>query len=284
MIFEKASAKINLTLDILHKRDDGYHEVEMVMTMIDLYDRLTFERLNENKIVIESESRYVPDDRRNLAYQAAELFKKKTNITDGVRIIIDKNIPVAAGLAGGSSDAAATIRGMNRLFNQRLTSKEMEQIGEEIGSDVPFCIKGGTQLARGRGEKLQEIPPLPSCYVVLAKPNIGVSTKEVYSRVNLNELKHPKTNSLLSALKEENFNQVCKYLENVLEPITIDMHKEIAHIKERMVKSDAEGVLMSGSGPTVFALTVQETKAERIYNSLRGFCSEVYVVRSLGSS
>ncbi|GAA0467264.1 4-(cytidine 5'-diphospho)-2-C-methyl-D-erythritol kinase [Alkalibacillus silvisoli] len=281
MIYEKAPAKINLTLDVLYKRDDGYHEVEMVMTTVDLSDRLGFECLNVNKVVIDSENRFVPDDHRNLAYQAAQVFKEYCGIKSGVKIEIDKNIPVAAGLAGGSSDAAATIRGLNRLFTTNLTNREMEKMAEQIGSDVPFCIQGGTQLATGRGEVLDPLPPLPPCYVVLAKPNIGVSTKEVYDRVNFERMKHPHTKKVIKALNNQDFSSVCDRLENVLEPITVSMHKEIPQIKEQMVNAEADGVLMSGSGPTVYALVKQESKADRIYNSLKGFCQEVYIVHSL---
>ncbi|WP_167263047.1 4-(cytidine 5'-diphospho)-2-C-methyl-D-erythritol kinase [Alkalibacillus almallahensis] len=281
MVFEKAPAKINLTLDVLHKRDDGYHEVEMIMTTVDLFDRLSFEKLDNDQIQIESENRFVPDNEQNLAYQAANIFKQQFSIKQGVRIEIDKQIPVAAGLAGGSSDAAATIRGLNRLFDTRLSNQEMEQLAERIGSDVPFCVQGGTQLARGRGEVLKPVTPLPPCYVVIAKPTVGVSTKEIYKRVNLNEMTHPDTLAMIHALDEQDFGKVCAELNNVLEPITVEMHSTIAQIKERMQKAGAPGVLMSGSGPTVYALVQQEAKADRIYNSLKGFCQEVYTVHAL---
>ncbi|MET3683766.1 4-diphosphocytidyl-2-C-methyl-D-erythritol kinase [Alkalibacillus flavidus] len=284
MLFEKAPAKINLTLDVLHKRDDGYHEVNMIMTTVDLYDRMSFEVLDHDEIVVESENRFVPDNEHNLAYQAAQLFKRKQGITQGVKIGIDKQIPVAAGLAGGSSDAAATLRGLNRLFETNLTYEQLEALAEEIGSDVPFCIKGGTQLAQGRGEKLTSISQLPPCYVVIAKPNIGVSTKDVYKQVDVAQMNHPDTQAMIEALDAQDFDGVCNQLNNVLEPITVNMHEEIAQIKERMEKAGAPGVLMSGSGPTVYTLVQQEAKAERIYNSLKGFCHDVYVVHALRSS
>ncbi len=192
MIYEKAPAKINLTLDVLHKRDDGYHEVEMIMTTIDLADRLSFEKIDSNKVEIASENRFVPNDQRNLAYQAATLLKERFNIKQGIRIHLDKNIPVAAGLAGGSSDAAATLRGVNRLYDLRLTNQELQEIGAEIGSDVPFCVMGGTALAKGRGERLTALPSPPACWVVLAKPNIGVSTKDIYEKVDFTNITHPK--------------------------------------------------------------------------------------------
>ncbi|PKR77497.1 4-(cytidine 5'-diphospho)-2-C-methyl-D-erythritol kinase [Halalkalibacillus sediminis] len=281
MIYEKAPAKINLTLDILHKRTDGYHEVEMIMTTIDLSDRLSFEKRGDQKILIESDNRFVPNDKRNLVYQAADLMIRKYELSQGVTIHMDKNIPVAAGLAGGSSDAAATLRGVNRLFELGLTSGELQELGATLGSDVPFCVTGGTALATGRGEKLKPLPALPPCWVVLGKPSVGVSTKEVYGKVNFEQMKHPQTEEAIHALEQQDFYEVCDHLENVLEPITVRMHGEISRIKSRMEQAGGDGVLMSGSGPTVFALSAHQSRAEGIYNSLKGFCSEVYIVRNL---
>lgn len=176
MIFEKAPAKINLTLDVLYKRDDGYHEIEMIMTSIDLADRLTFEKTNDPSITIVSEKRYVPNDQRNLAYQGVALMREKFGIQSGVKITIDKQIPVAAGLAGGSSDAAAALRGMNRLFNLGQSTEQLQKIGEEIGSDVPFCVSGKTAIARGRGEKLSTLPSPPAL--------LGCARKTKYRRID----------------------------------------------------------------------------------------------------
>jgi len=281
VIFEKATAKINLSLDVLHKRDDGYHEVEMVLTTIDLSDRLKFEKANHNGIAMVSQSRYVPNDNRNLAYQAAELFKKRFNTETGVNIHIEKHIPIAAGLAGGSSDAAATLRGLNRLFDIHAPLNVLQEIGEEIGSDVPFCIQGGTALGKGRGEILKPLPSPPPCWVILAKPAIGVSTQSVYSQLNLDDIAHPNTSKVIESLEKQDLNQLIDHLGNVLEPVTITMHKEVARIKEIMTRAGAKGAMMSGSGPTVFALVKQESKAERIYNSLKGYCKDVYKVRIL---
>ncbi len=281
MIFEKAPAKINLTLDVLHKRDDGYHEIEMIMTSIDLADRLTFEKTDNQGITIVSEKRYVPNDQRNLAYQGVALMREKFGIQSGVKITIDKQIPVAAGLAGGSSDAAASLRGVNRLFNLGQTTEQLQKIGEEIGSDVPFCVSGKTAIARGRGEKLSTLPSPPPCWVVLAKPSIGVSTKDVYGNVNIDQIEHPDTESMANALRNKDFHSLCNHLGNVLEPITVAMHQEVDQIKTFMQKQGLEGVLMSGSGPTVYGLTEHLSKAERTVNGLRGFCQEVYLVRAL---
>jgi 4-diphosphocytidyl-2-C-methyl-D-erythritol kinase len=281
-IFEKAPAKINLSLDILHKREDGYHEVEMIMTMVDLADRLEFTPLHRDTIIITSQVGFIPLDDKNLAVQAARLIKERCGIDRGVHIHLDKHIPVAAGLAGGSTDAAATFRGLNRMWDLRLTDADMQKLGEEIGSDVPFCVAGGTAIATGRGEKLQPIESPPQCWVILAKPPIHVSTSDVYGKVQASNIKnHPDSKALLSAINDQDFHRVCSSIGNVLEEITLELYPEVKRIKECMVKLGAEGVLMSGSGPTVFGLVSKHSRVHRIYNGLRGFCKEVYVVRSL---
>ena len=281
-IYEKAPAKINLLLDVLYKRPDGYHEVEMVMTMIDLADFLEFEPLPRDTIVISSQVGHIPLDEKNLAFQAAKLLKERYNVKTGVHIHIDKRIPVAAGLAGGSSDAAATLRGLNRLWNLGIPTEELKALAAELGSDVPFCVAGGTAIARGRGERLEPIEPPPPCWVVLAKPPIHVSTQDVYGRLNVNEIaEHPSLSDMRGAIREGDFRGICGALGNVLEKVTSKMHPEVGRIKESMLKLGAEGVLMSGSGPTVFGLTQKEAKALKIRNGLRGFCKDVYAVRLL---
>lgn len=281
-IFEKAPAKINLLLDVLRKRDDGYHEVEMVMTMVDLADRLELQELPEDRIVLASQSGLIPLDEKNLAFQAARLLKEKYAVNRGVYMQLEKRIPVAAGLAGGSSDAAAALRGLNRLWGLGLSVDELEALGAELGSDVPFCIRGGTAVARGRGERLESIPPPPSCWVILAKPSINVSTADVYGKLKPAELQtHPSLDNMLKAIRENSFPGVCQALGNVLETVTLERYPEVRQIKSCMQKMGAEGVLMSGSGPTVFGLVSKESKVFRIYNGLRGFCKEVFVVRML---
>lgn len=279
MLYEKAPAKINLSLDILGKRADGFHEVEMVMTTIDLADRLAFTKLPVNKIVIETSSQIVPTDSKNLAYQAAALLRQKFGITDGVKISIEKKIPVAAGLAGGSADAAATLRGLNRLFHLGLSLEELAQLGASLGSDIPFCVYGGTALATGRGEIIQEIPNPPNCWVVLAKPHLPVSTATVYKHVKLNRLVHPPTAQMLEGIQQENLDIIFSSLGNVLEASTFELYPEVKRLKEKVIQFGSAATLMSGSGPTVFTLLKNEKKAIRIYNSLRGFCPEVYCVR-----
>ncbi len=281
-IYEKAPAKINLMLDVLHKRPDGYHEVEMVMTMVDLADRLEMVELPRDTIIISSQAGYIPLDEKNLAFQAARLIKDRYDVKKGVHIHLDKKIPVAAGLAGGSSDAAATLRGLNRLWGLHIPIQELQQLGAELGSDVPFCVTGGTALATGRGELLTPIDNPPQCWVVLAKPPINVSTADVYTRLKSSQItKHPSSSNMIAAIQAGNFHEVCGQMGNVLEDVTLKLHPEVQHLKEAMMRLGADGTLMSGSGPTVFGLVSKESKVPRIYNGLRGFCREVYAVRLL---
>jgi 4-diphosphocytidyl-2-C-methyl-D-erythritol kinase len=278
----KAPAKINLSLDVLHKRPDGYHEVKMVMTTIDLADRIELIPRTDDVIQIISQNRFVPDDHRNLAYQAAKLLKETFCITQGVSISITKHIPVAAGLAGGSSDAAATLRGLNKLWNLGLTLDELAELGAQIGSDVSFCVYGGTAIATGRGEKIIPIPSPPPCWVVLAKPSIGVSTAEVYRNLKVEEVTHPDVDAMVEAIERQDYFAICQLVGNVLEEVTLKKHPEVAHIKEQMRRFGADAVLMSGSGPTVFGLVQHDSRMQRIYNGLRGFCEQVFAVRLLG--
>ncbi|WHZ03236.1 4-(cytidine 5'-diphospho)-2-C-methyl-D-erythritol kinase [Neobacillus sp. YX16] len=278
----KAPAKINLALDVLYKRPDGFHEVEMIMTTIDLADRVELTLLEQDKIHILSHNRYVPDDQRNLAFQAAQLLKDRYQVKKGVQITIEKTIPVAAGLAGGSSDAAATLRGLNKLWKLGLTLDELANLGSEIGSDVSFCVYGGTALARGRGEMITDLPAPPTCWVILAKPFIGVSTAEVYRRLDLNGMEHPNINEMVKAIENNDYQSVCDQVGNVLEDVTLKLHPEVAQIKEQMKRFGADAVLMSGSGPTVFGIVQHDSRMHRIYNGLRGFCDQVFAVRMLG--
>ncbi|MBX9973497.1 4-(cytidine 5'-diphospho)-2-C-methyl-D-erythritol kinase [Cytobacillus firmus] len=281
-VMVKAPAKINLSLDVLHKREDGYHEVEMIMTTIDLADRLELTLLDKDEIKIISHNRFVPDDQRNLAYQAAHLLKERFQVKKGVSITIEKAIPVAAGLAGGSSDAAAALRGLNKLWDLGLSLNELAEIGTEIGSDVSFCVYGGTALATGRGEKIQELPAPPTCWVILAKPFIGVSTADVYRRLDVEQVQHPNTAGMIEAINAGSYYDVCRNMGNVLEDVTLNMHPEVLQIKDQMKRFGADAVLMSGSGPTVFGLVHHDSRMHRIYNGLRGFCDQVFAVRMLG--
>ncbi|GGJ57066.1 4-diphosphocytidyl-2-C-methyl-D-erythritol kinase [Virgibacillus kapii] len=281
-LFEKAPAKINLSLDVLSKREDNYHNIEMVMTTIDLSDRIKLYELKQDRIEISLESRFVPSDERNLAFKAAYALKQIYGIRAGVHINIEKNIPVSAGLGGGSTDAAAVLRGLNRLWSLGIPNDELARLGSTIGTDVPFCIYGKTGIAKGRGEIIEPLPSPPPCWVVLAKPDIGVSSKTIFQRIIINELAHPQTNKIIQALRENDFQKLCIHSGNSLESITVELYPEVQRIKEAMRQSGAQGVLMSGSGPTVYGLVEQESKARRIYNGMRGFCEEVYYVRLLG--
>ncbi|KGR77576.1 4-(cytidine 5'-diphospho)-2-C-methyl-D-erythritol kinase [Ureibacillus sinduriensis] len=282
MLYVKAPAKINLTLDVLYKRPDNYHEVEMIMTTVDLSDRIGLESRADGLIKIISTNGFIPDDSRNLAYQAAQLIKDTCGVAHGVTISIEKEIPVAAGLAGGSSDAAATLKGLNELWELGLSIDTLAELGAKIGSDVSFCIYGGTALATGRGEVIQKLPAPPTCWVVLAKPKIGVSTAQVYGGLNIEEIEHPNTKMMIQAIETNDYDLMCNSVGNVLESVTFKLHPEVVMIKEQMKRFGADAVLMSGSGPTVFALVDNESRLGRIYNGLRGFCDEVFAVRLLG--
>lgn len=282
-IIEKAPAKINLSLDVLRKRkNDTYHDVEMIMTTIDLADRLELTSLAEDKIEISLESRYVPNDERNLAYKAAKLFKNRFGIKQGVHIKIDKHIPVSAGLGGGSTDAAAVIRGLNKLWSLNLPLSVLGPVVAQCGSDASFSLYGNTAIAKGFGEVIERLPSPPPCWVVLAKPNIGVSTRTIFERVNVNEIRHPNNEALIQALYDQDFQAICNHLGNSLEQITSTLHPEVSRIKKTMKQLGAPGVLMSGTGPTVYGLVQHDNKAKQIYNGMRGFCDEVYLVRLLG--
>lgn len=280
-VIEKAPAKINLCLDVLHKRDDGYHEMEMVMTSVDLADRIVLKTIEENQIVIHSNNGFLPLDQRNHAYKAAKLLKDTYQIEKGVDITIEKNIPIAAGLAGGSSDAAATLRGLNRLWQLNLSNDELAILGEKIGSDVPYCIYGGTAYATGRGEKIQQIDAIPQCWVVLVKPKKGISTWTVFENLSFEQIIHPETENMLTAIQENDYNQMAEHTGNALEPISAVKQPDIKRIKRKMIQFGADAALMSGSGPTIYALCQKYSKAQRVYNGLKGFCNEVYLVRTI---
>lgn len=281
-VYVKAPAKINLALDVIRKREDGYHEVKMVMTTIDLADRLELQEVPGSVIQLSTSSSYLPEDDRNLAYKAAKLLKERFHINKGVSIYIDKKIPVAAGLAGGSSDAAAVLKGLNQLWRLGLSRNELANLGAEIGSDVSFCVYGGTAVATGRGEVLKPIASPPPCWVVLAKPSVGVSTKETYTQLDLKHAQHPDVDAVVNAIEENKYDVLCQGLGNIFEEQTARKVPQVAQIKEKMKEAGADGVLMSGSGPTVFGLTRMENRAKRMVNALNGFCPHVYKVHLLG--
>ncbi len=265
----KAYAKINLGLDVVRRLENGYHEVKMVMQTVGIYDVLTLEKTAEG-IVVTTDSGELPTDENNLIYKAARLMKECYGIEEGVRIHLQKNIPIAAGMAGGSTDAAATLKGMNELFDLQAAMQELQEIGVKIGADVPYCVMGGTALAEGIGEKLTALKPAPECIVLVAKPDINVSTKYVYEHLDAAGVqKHPDIDGMVAAIAESNLQGVVERMENVLESVTVTAHPIIDTIKTRMKELGAVNSLMSGSGPTVFGIFTDKDRAEKAYEQIK---------------
>lgn len=266
----KALAKINLGLDVVRRREDGYHEVRMIMQTIHLYDRLDIKRTKESGIQIQTNLSFLPVNENNLIYKAAKLLMDEFSITDGVSVKLDKRIPVAAGMAGGSTDAAAMLFGMNRLFSLGLTKRQLMERGVQIGADVPYCIMRGTALAEGIGEELSQLPPMVKCPVLIAKPSISVSTKFVYQNLKLDDTTvHPDIDLLIEDIKAKNLYDIAAHMGNVLETVTIPNYPVIDEIKKHMLSHGAVGAMMSGSGPTVFGLFDDEAIAKKAYKAMR---------------
>ena len=277
----KAYGKVNISLDVVGKREDGYHLLSMIMQNIDLYDEIEVEK-QECGIILECNKCYVPVDNRNLAYKAAEIFKERYDIVDGVKINIEKNIPVSAGLAGGSTDAAAVLKVMNKLFNVNATEEELMELGLKLGADIPYCIHGGTALCEGIGEIITPIKPFRDKIVVLVKPAFGVSTKEVYKNFNLEKVKqHPKTAEIINAIENDDLNFVASNMKNLLENVTLRKHKILIKIKEEMNACGAINSMMSGSGPTVFAFFDDMLKAQRCFEKMKKKYSDVFITRTI---
>lgn len=280
LLLERAYAKINLTLDVLRRRDDGYHEVDMVMQTIDLSDLIWLEQRADDDILLESTAAHIPTDDRNLGVQAAKAFFDYTGIVSGLHIHLEKNIPVAAGLAGGSSDAAAVLRGLNRLFQTGLSLDEIAGIGATIGSDVPFCVYGGTAIARGRGEHLTPIANTCQMYVVLVHPKIFVSTGDVYGGLHADDfVREPHSEVMRDALACQRVDDISEYVQNALQRVTFSMYPEVEQLAEKVQAVTHHRVHMSGSGPTLFFLAPTLSQANRMYNALRGILRDVYISR-----
>lgn len=259
-----AMAKINLGLDVLRRRENGYHDVKMIMQTVNIYDTLEFVRTQEPGIVVKVDAMELPTDENNLIYKAAKLLFDKCGVTEGVTITLTKRIPIAAGMAGGSTDAAAALVGINQLFGLQLSMQELKEIGVKIGADVPYCIEGGTALSEGIGEILTKLPDAPDCFVVVAKPEISVSTKYVYENLHANELKyHPDIDGMVEAIRSGDLDGVCTRMENVLETVTEKKYPIISELKVLLKDAGAENSLMSGSGPTVFAIFKEEEAAKK---------------------
>lgn len=289
----KGYAKINLGLDVIGKLENGYHLLRSVMQQIDLYDTVELSRLSEAvviknalpaavtdngmRITLTSNSDEVPLDQNNLAYKAAKLLMEHDGIGEGVHIHIIKRIPVAAGLAGGSTDAAAVFMGMNELFGLGHSKDELQELGVKLGADVPFCIMGGTALAEGIGEKLTPIKTMPTMYLVIAKPSIGVSTKYVYENLRLEQVTHPDTEKILAAMQHKDLAEMTELLGNVLESVTIEKYPLIRELKDAMLETGAVGSLMSGSGPTVFGIFDTMEKAAEAEKRMRRKYPQVFI-------
>ena len=268
----KAYGKVNLGLDVVRRREDGYHEVRMIMQTVGIYDRIDLMRREQPGIGIETNLYYLPDNENNLAYKAARLLMDEFDIKEGVNIRIKKFIPVAAGMAGGSSDAAAVLFGVNKMFSLGLSMEELMKRGVRLGADVPYCLMRGTALSEGIGEILTPLDPVPQCQVLIAKPSVSVSTKFVYENLNLPSLSrdaHPNIDKIAKALASRDFYGVADNLGNILETVTIPAHPVIREIKEKMMKLGAVNALMSGSGPTVFGLFVNPAAAQEAYEEMR---------------
>ena len=268
----RAPAKINLALDVTGKRDNGYHDVRMVMQQIGLSDEILIEKISTggDRITVETNSGELPLNEDNLVYKAARIIMDECGIKDRIRIFIDKHIPIAAGLAGGSTDAAAVLKGMNELFGLGLTELKLRELGVRIGADVPYCIMGGTALAEGIGEILTPLTPMPDCTILIAKPGISVSTGYVYTAYDsLKEKLHPEVDAMAAALKERNLSGIAKLLGNSLEGVTQEEYPVIKRIKQIMLGNGALGALMSGSGPTVFGLFDDGNKAGEALKKIR---------------
>ncbi|MCM1146203.1 MAG: 4-(cytidine 5'-diphospho)-2-C-methyl-D-erythritol kinase [Lachnoclostridium sp.] len=279
-IQKKAYAKINLGLDVLRKRADGYHEVRMIMQTIDIYDTLTFTMKKEPGIFLKTDKEELSAGTDNLIYKAAASLMKEAGITKGVEITLQKRIPIAAGMAGGSTDAAATLTGLNELFALGFSLEKLQKIGVALGADIPYCLMGGCALSEGIGEVLTKLPPPPKCVLVIAKPDINVSTKFVYENLHVESLSfHPDIDGMAGAIKDGNLKGITDRLGNVLETVTVREYPVIDEIKKMMKNAGAENALMSGSGPTVFGIFTKEESAGRAASQIKekNLAKEVFV-------
>lgn len=276
----RAHGKINLSLDIVGKREDGYHLLKMVMQSIELHDEIElYERADG--ISLSCDKEYVPTDQRNIAYKAAELLLRDAKEKRGVHIHIKKNIPVAAGLAGGSTDAAAVLKGLNAFYELGYSEEALMSLGLSLGADVPFCLKGGTCLCEGIGEVVTPLPSFQNKTLVLVKPPFGVSTKDAYGAFSLEKInRHVETGKLISAMQQEDLHGVHYYVRNLLENVVLQKHPVVKSIKQQVAKSGAQVTLMSGSGPTVYGIYEEEAVARKAVEALRRYGNEVILTKT----
>lgn len=277
----RSYAKINLTLDVLGKRPDGYHDVEMIMQTVSLHDTVTVDK-TDNGITIETNLVYLPVNEKNIAYKAAVAFFEHTKIDGGCSISIEKNIPVAAGLAGGSGNAAAVLCALDRLYNTNLPLSTLKTIGATLGADVPYCFSGGTALATGIGEVLTPLPSIPKCTILMVKPAISVSTGAIYEAIDSAPIeKRPDTNAMISAINSGDINAIADNLSNVMGTVTENMHPIVRGIRRKMILNGAIGAVMSGSGPTVFGIFPDYETAKASHDSFYYQFREVYIVSTV---
>ena len=279
----KARAKINLGLDVLGKRENGYHDVRMVMQTVGIYDRLIITKIPKDEIRININLKFLPVNENNLIYKAYKLMKDEYGFSGGIDVDLNKFIPIAAGMAGGSTDAASTLFGINKLFDLGLSTKTMMELGVGIGADVPYCVMRGTALAEGIGEKLTRLKSVPHMWIVIAKPSINVSTKLVYENLDMGGVStHPDIDGIISAINEQNIEQIALRMGNVLETVTIPLYPVIQDIKNDMITHGAYNAMMSGSGPTVFGIFPDEQTALncQVYLKEKGDARTVYITET----
>ena len=275
---KQANAKINLTLDVLGKREDGYHDLKMIMVEIPLADTITLTK--QDGICVNTNLSFLPNNEKNIAFRAAQLFFEETGITGGVSIQIEKRIPVSAGLAGGSTDAASVLRGLNELYETNLPLETLQEMGNRIGKDIPFCLQGGVALAEGTGERLSVLPKLPHCWIVLIKPrHINVSTKEIFTSLQASKLElHPDTVGAIHSLEQGDLQGISRRMYNVLEEVTVKKHPLISELKTIMLEEGALGSVMSGSGPSVFGIFDSLQLAQNAKHRLQKYDQQVFLM------
>lgn len=269
---EKAYAKLNISLDVGARRADGYHEMNMVMQTVGLCDEVSVTPTEDGQLSARSNLRFIPTDERNLAVKAARVYLETAGLRgQGLLLNLNKRIPVGAGMAGGSSDAAAVLRALNRMYDGRFTRAELEKLAEQVGSDVAFCVAGGTALARGRGEILEDLPPLPDCRIVICKPEFSISTPELFKKLDSAPVRHhPDTAGILKALEEGDLRAICRRMYNVFEDVGDRRMRTVAQIKSRMLDHGALGSIMTGTGSAVFGVFTDEEAARRAAGELKG--------------
>lgn len=266
----KAYGKVNIGLDVTGRREDGYHFVKMILQSVDIFDEVAV-RKQENGISVQTNKPFLPTDERNLAYKAAKILIDEYGIKEGVHIDIGKNIPVAAGMAGGSTDAAAVLKLMDKIFELNMDQNEMDRIAVRLGADVPFCLRKGTYLAEGIGEKLTKLPDMPSCYLAIINPHFGISTKWSYEQLDkMTEIKHPDIDGIINAMGAHDLEKVSAEMGNVLEKAALEKYPQIQEIKDKLLSAGAMGSLMSGSGPTIFGIFADEEKCNRGLDLFKG--------------